>query len=203
MGRRRLLSLLGCLFLGFVFLLSACHQGNTIANLPELLAKKQADVTSYQLTVLLEQTDGQQLAISQWYKAPDRLRTDVLQADELAYQFFLCGDDLLVRHVPTGREEQLRLSSENALFTTALLHELWREAQTASWQKLEERPTSYFGEFSWRDQSGVPKLGALWLNTRTLLPEEVTLFFGATKELHLRFESITLNPALGEPIFQP
>lgn len=203
MGRRRLLSLLGCLLLCTICLLSACHQGNTIASLPERLAKKQVDLTSYQLTLLLEQTDGQQLTISQWYQAPDCLRTDVLQAGELAYQFFLRGDDLTVRHVPTGQQEQLRLSSENALFTAPLLPELWREAQAASWQQLEERPSSYFGEFSWRDQGGVPKLGTLWLNAQSLLPEEVNLFLGATKVLQLRFESITLNPALGEQVFQP
>lgn len=200
---RRWLSCLLALFLFAILLFAACHQGNTIASLPERLAKKQANLTSYQLTLQLEQNDGQQLDIHQWYQAPACLRTDVLQAGATSYQFFLHGDDLTVRHVPTGQQERLRLSSENALFTAPLLLELWREAQAANWQASDERPTSYFGEFSWRDLGGQPKLGSLWLNAHTLLPEEVTLYFGTTKVLQLRFESITLNPALGEQIFQP
>lgn len=189
--------------LAVLLLLSACQSPNTIANLPEQLAKKQADLTSYQLHLLLEQSDGQQLAIYQWYQAPDRLRTDVLQAGTTTYQFFLRGDDLTVRHVPSGQQEQLRLSSETALFTTPLLLELWREAQGANWQESEERPTCYLGEFSWRDLGGEPKLGALWLNRQTLLPEEVTLFYGSTQVLRLCMEDITLNPVLEEQVFHP
>lgn len=203
LSRRWLSSLLVILCLSSVFLASACQRGNTIASLPERLAKKQANLTSYQLALQLEQTDGQQLVINQWYQAPDYLRTDVMQAGVINYQFFLRGDELTVRHVPSGQQEQLRLSSENALFTTPLLLELLREAQTASWQASEERPASYFGEFSWRDLGGEPKLGSMWLNAQTLLPEAVSLFFGSTKVLQLRFDSITLNPALEEQMFQP
>lgn len=203
LSRRWLSCLLVMLCLSSIFLASACHQGDTIASLPDRLAKKQANLTSYQLTSQLEQTDGQQLVINQWYLAPDYLRTDVLQAGVTSYQFFLRGDDLTVRHVQSGQQELLRLSSENALFTAPLLLELWREAQVASWQVSEERPASYFGEFSWRDLGGEPKLGSMWLNAKTLLPEEVSLFFGSTKVLQLRFESITLNPTLEEQIFQP
>lgn len=191
------------LLVAVLFLVSACHPGSKIANLPEQLAKKQADLTGYQITLQLEQTDGQQLTIQQWYQAPDRLRTDVLQEGTVNYQFFLRGDDLTVRHVPSGQQEQLRLSSENALFTAPLLLELWRQGQSANWQVLEERPTCYLGEFAWRDLGGEPKLGSLWLNARTLLPEEVTLFFGSTQVLKLRFEEITLNPTLEEQVFHP
>lgn len=201
--RRWLSCLLVILLLSSIFLVSSCHKGNTIASLPEQLAQIQANLTSYQLTLQLEQTDGEQLVMNQWYQAPDYLRTDVLQAGVTSYQFFLRGDDLTVRHVPSGQQEQLRLSRENALFTAPLLLELWREAQVANWQASEERPASYFGEFSWRDLGGEPKLGSMWLNAKTLLPEEVSLFFGSTKVLQLRFESITLNPALEEQIFQP
>ncbi len=185
-----------------LFLVSAC-QPQPLASLPEQLAKKQADLTSYQITLQLEQSDGQQLVIQQWYQAPDRLRTDVLQAGNISYQCFLRGADLTVRHVPSGQEEQLRLSSENALFTAPLLLELWREGQTANWQAAEERPSCYLGEFAWRDLSGEPKIGSLWLDKRTLLPEEVSLFFGSTQVLKLRFENIKLNPVLEEQLFHP
>lgn len=203
MSRRGISFLLAVLLLSVMLFATACQPGNSIANLPERVAKKQAELTSYQITLQLKQADDQQLVINQWYQAPDCLRTDVSQDEVTNYQFFLRGDELTVRHVPSGQQEQLRLSSENALFTTPLLLELWREAQTANWRESEERPTSYFGEFSWRDLGGGPKLGSLWLSKKTLLPEEVSLFFGTTEVLQLRFESITLNPTLEEQIFQP
>lgn len=193
-----------CLFCVIVaLLLCACRPGNDINKLPDLLAKKQADLTSYRLSLLLEQTDGQQLTIQQWYQAPDCVRTDINQAGAVSYQFFLQSDKLTVRHVDTGKEEQLRLTSDNALFTTPLLHELLYQAKAASWRQSDERPHSYFAEFPWRDRGGEPKLGSMWLNANSLLPEEVTLFFGAKKVLHLIFTDIALNPKLEEQIFQP
>lgn len=201
--RRGLSILLVVVVLSVALLAAACRQQHTINNLPERIAKKLAELNSYQISVQLEQVEGQQLVVTQWYQASDCLRTDVAQEGVVNYQFFLRGDELSVRHVPSGQQEQLRLSSDNALFTAPLLLELWREVQSAGWREADERTTSYFGEFSWRDLGGGPKLGAIWLNKQTLLPEEVTLFFGNTEALQLHFLTIDLNPTLEEQIFVP
>lgn len=203
MRRLGLSFLLVVTILSATFLAVACQQRNTIANLPERIAEKQAELTSYQITLQLEQVEGQHLEITQWYQAPDYLRTDVAQEGVVNYQFFLRGNELIVRHLPSGQQEQLRLSSDNALFTSPLLLELWREVQSANWREAEERTTSYFGEFSWRDLGGGPKLGSIWLNRKTLLPEEVSLFFGSTEVLQLRVLSVDLNPTLEEQVFVP
>jgi len=185
-------------------LLAACWRQTNLGNLPVHLAKKLEEMTGYQLDMVLTPQNGQELIVTQWYRAPDYLRTDVRAATgELYYQFFLHHNQLTMRHVPTGHVEQLALGSENILFIAPLLRELWQEALAASWRQVAERPHSFLGEFAWRHVNGQPELGTLWLNSRSLLPEELTLFSGDTNAVHLRFSNITLNPVLSEQLFQP
>lgn len=190
------------LLLCILVTLSACSPGPDVDKIPKHLAQELEGLTSYQLEFSLKQTDNQILAITQWYKKPASIRTDVsLQGGEVAYQFFFNEDRLLVRHLDLGYQEQLHLSNENALFTSPLLQELLRELQSAQWSFSEES-AAYSGEFSWRDGGDLAKRGSVQLND-SFLPETVTFYFGETKVLDLCFENIIINPILADKIFQP
>lgn len=190
-----------CLLILLVsLLLTSCSRTPNLQSLPQMLADKAAAMSSYHVSLTLQPADGRQLSVHQWYKAPDCLRTDVANGDELVYQFFLAKQKLVVLHAPSGQREELRLSSDTTLFTEPLLLALWQQGQSAHWQQAEQ---TFLGDFSWRDWQGKPQPGSLSLDCNSLLPQQVHLWCETEQILHLHFAQVTLDPILAEQIFQP
>lgn len=181
------------------FLLVGCSRPPGPEQLSASLLQRVASVKSYQLFFLLE-SSGQTFSVVQWYRSPDQLRTDVMQAEQPIYRFVYSAGQLLMQHMPSGQRQVLAVAEGNELFVSPLLLGFCQEAAKSSWEK-DPATGLYRTSFHWQDNSAVVRQGNMSVDPKTQLPREIQLALSADSVISIKVQTVAINPPLDDSLF--
>ncbi|MGI6345298.1 MAG: hypothetical protein ACOX18_09670 [Bacillota bacterium] len=193
MSHRRRALLVALLFLLF----AGCGRQHQLSDLPHLMQQSLLDVETYQISFSLQQGGKPLAGVTQWYRAPGLLRTDVSVADQLHCRFFQSSGRLQVHNLALDQWGVVTWSPESRLFTQPLLQSFWQTADQATWT-VGQNEGCWVGEFEW---DGYPAW--LTLNKSDLHPLQLEIQLPGAQVLLLTFESVVINPPLDDAFFQP
>lgn len=183
----------------FFILLTGCSRLPGPEQLSASLLRRMVSVKSYQLSFLLE-SSGQAFSVVQWYRSPDQVRTDVMQAEQPVYRFVYTKGRLLVEHMPSRQTQVLAVTEGNELFISPLLLGFCQEAAKSSWE-VDPLTGLYHSSFRWQDNSSVARQGKMWVDPRTQWPTEIQLLLSTDNVVSIKVQTIVINPPLDASLF--
>lgn len=198
MSRRKMIKYLA-LSLFSLLLLTGCRSQIGPEQFSVALLRKLDQIQSYQLEFALESA-GQTLIVRQWYQAPDRLRTDVLEDGHATFRFFRDQQQLRVDHLPSGQQQLVALTAGNELFLSPLLLDCCRQAAHAAWRQAPGEG-AYVSDFVWTAAGNLQRKGSLTVDAGSLLPRKFELIWSDQESVRIRLQEVLLNPELDENLF--